>query len=70
MNGTTKKLEKIEKIKKNDDLTSRVFCGDFSEVVPTDFMTGEQDFKNFDTLFKVTEFTKYWLVNLFWFKNY
>lgn len=59
MNGTTKKLEKMEKIKKNDDLTSRVFCGDFSEVVPTDFMTGEQDFENFDTLFKVTEFTKY-----------
>ena len=49
----------MEKIKKNDDLTSRVFCGDFSEVVPTDFMTGEQDFENFDTLFKVTEFTKY-----------
>jgi len=56
MNGATKKLEKIET---NDGLTSKVFSGDFSEVVPTDFMTGEQDFENFDTLFKVTEFTKY-----------
>jgi len=55
MNGSTKKLEKIEK---NDGLTSKVFSGDFS-VVPKDFMTGEQDCENFDALFKVTEFTKY-----------